>query len=124
MAKQDFVQGLTGMGYQVEERGDDCVSFAYPIQTGTLANKTIQLGFVVPGDFPLSPPSGPHVSPSIHPLHPDQSPGHPTGGVHSAQNPHFEGDWQYWSRPYPDWPGSNRSVQAYMAHIHRLFETQ
>lgn len=62
--------------------------------------KTFRLGFVVGNDFPLTPPSGPHVRARMHPIHPQSDLGHPRGGIHQSE---FGSDWQYWSRPFPIW---------------------
>ena len=76
----------------------------------------------------MTTPTGPHVSPRIHPLHTNSDLGHPLGGVHEAHAEPFMqgagGEWQYWSRPYPNWATSKKTVVAYMGHIYRLWETQ
>jgi hypothetical protein len=102
----------------------DHVFFDYCVPAGSHTGKTVRIGLVVPGDFPMSPPSGPFVSPRIHPFS-TQPATHPTGGVHRWT--HFDdagGEWQYWSRPFPNWPASKRTVAAYMAHILNLWATQ
>lgn len=102
--------------------------FGYKVESGKFAGKEVKLGLVIPSDFPMTPPSGPYVSPEIHPLSPDSSP-HPKGAVHKEQAKVFDtnagGAWQYWSRPFPGW-GQNgkQTVAAYMAHIWTLWETQ
>jgi hypothetical protein len=49
----------------------------------------------------------------------------PFGGIHAADNAQptagFGPDWEYWSRPFPGWPISDRDARAYMAHIAHLF---
>lgn len=121
MAATDFVNQLRELGYEVAELPPSLVHFPYTIPVGSRAGEVVDLAFSVPGDFPLQPPSGPCVSPQLLPLHPDQSIGHPVGGVHSA--PHLGAGWQYWSRPFPAWPQTDRTVRAYMAHIRHLFAT-
>jgi hypothetical protein len=83
----------------------------YVIPVGPEPGRRIRLGFVVPPDFPLTPPSGPYVSPRL---------GHPHGAVNEA--PQFGPDWEYWSRPFPGWQLSDRSVRTYIAHIRHLFQ--
>lgn len=117
-----FVQGLRDLGdspSQLAGRPDHVV-IDYEVPVGRFVGQKVRLGFIVPGDFPMTPPSGPHVSPQIHPL---QSGGvHPTGGVH--QSPAFGGEWQYWSRPFTGWPQSKKTVAAYMSHIWCLWDSQ
>lgn len=121
-----FLEGLVDLGFtpQVLENKPEHVIFGYEIETGRHANKKIMLGLVIPSDFPMSPPSGPHVNSEIHPI---QSGGvHPTGGIH--QSPDFQtalgGNWQYWSRPYPDWLQGKKTVASYLSHIWRLWDSQ
>ncbi len=119
-----FIEGLHTLGYAPATLPGkpDHVVIDYEVQTGRLAGKTVKHGFVVPHDFPMTVPSGPHVSP---PIHARQGGGvHPTGGVHPS--PAFEDGtgWQYWSRPCPNWATSRKTVAAYMSHIWRLWDTQ
>lgn len=125
MGGLDFITQLRAFGYDVEERSGNRVVFPYTIPIGPRLGEQVHLGFVVPTDFPLSPPSGPYVSPLLLPINPNQSVGHPVGGVHPANSFGLDwgADWEYWSRPFPDWPGTDRTVRAYMAHIAHLFET-
>ncbi len=123
-----FVNGLRMLGYNPQPLPDkpDHIVFEYPVEVGSRAGLTVRLGLVVPQDFPNTPPSGPHVSPQIHPIHGNNGKAHPKGGIHPS--PEFQkvagGDWQYWSRPCPDWGQRKRTVAAYMSHIWRLWETQ
>jgi len=123
-----FVTGLTELGYNPQTLAgkSEYVFFSYPVEVGRCKGQTVRLGFVVPPDFPNIPPGGPHVSPHIQPLHPQGDVPHPRGGVHPSAD--FQqsagGDWQYWSRPCPDWGQRKKTVASYMAHIWRLWETQ
>jgi hypothetical protein len=119
MSRQDFINGLRALGYQVEEHGDNKISFSYEVPVGRFMGQLIKLGFQVNDDFPANPPGGPHVSPKLLPL---QSGGqHPSGQILASP---FGDDWEYWSRPYPNWHATDRSVKAYMAHIRHLFDMQ
>ena len=120
MAAADFTAQLRASGFTVTERPDGPITFPFEIPIGCRAGERVELGFQVPSDFPASPPSGPHVSPRILPIHPDQSVGHPTGGVHESP---LGSEWEYWSRPFPGWATTDRSARAYMGHIRHLFET-
>jgi hypothetical protein len=125
-----FVEGLSTLGYEpnILPKFPDPVFFDYRVEIGPFVGRTVRLGFVVPPDFPNTSPSGPHVSPHIQPIHPAQDVPHPKGGVHQGLSQLFQqgagGDWQYWSRPFPDWTRSKKTVTAYMTHIWRLWETQ
>lgn len=120
MAQADFLNELKALGYDAREIAPGRVVFAYAVESGRFAGRQIQLGFDVPGDWNLNPPSGPHVSPR---LLPHQSGGtHPSGGIHESQ--HFGADWQYWSRPLSHWQQSTKDVRAVMAHVRHLFDTQ
>lgn len=114
-----FLAELRRLGFDPTDHGSGRVSFDYTVDVGRLAGKTFRLGFAVPSDFPLTPPSGPHVSPRIHA---NQAGGaHPTGGIHDSP---FGVGWQYWSRPCNDWPKTRRRVADYMAFVRQLWATQ
>lgn len=120
MARQDFIDQLRALGHEVEEPGGNKISFTYVIPVGKRANQEIKIGFEVSEDFPANPPSGPHVSPRILPLDKTKDP-HPKGGVHESTN--FGNEWEYWSRPFPNWANTDRTARTYMAFIRYLFET-
>ena len=125
-----FLDGLREMGYDPKllQGKSDHVVLDSPVPSGRFTGRSVRLGFIVPPDFPMTTPTGPHVSPRIHPAHPAADFGHPLGGVHESQSAAFQqgagGDWQYWSRPHPDWATSKKTAVAYMSHIYRLWETQ
>jgi hypothetical protein len=102
-----FLAALTALGYDIEIRDGHAV-LAYHIEVGGLAGQDIRMGLAIPGDWPMSPPPGPHLCPRL---------GHPGGGVHvSPLGP----EWEYWSRPAPAWP-ADRSARAYLRHLRTLF---
>lgn len=123
-----FVEGLVGLGYQPEALPGrpDHVAFDYVVESGRFLGTKVKLGLVVPGDFPLTAPSGPHMSPHIHPINSGGQ--HPSGAVHRDHAAPFQqalgGEWQYWSRPFVDWGSSKKSVPSYMSHIWRLWDSQ
>ncbi len=121
MARKDFAEQLTALGYKVEDRGENRLAFRYTVPVGRFRGQEIWLGLVVADDFPLTPPSGPHVSPRLLPLHPGNDLPHPQGGVHESP---FGPEWQYWSRPFHPWPKTDRTVVAYLGHIRDLFQKQ
>ena len=123
-----FIEGLRDLGYSpvaLPEKPDHIV-IDYEVPTGRFAGQRVRHGFIVPTDFPMIAPSGPHVSPQIHPINTGGE--HPGGAVHHAQAEPFEagagGSWQYWSRPFPNWGQSKKTVAAYMSHIYRLWDSQ
>jgi hypothetical protein len=121
MALEEFADQLRKMGYEVAVYPDNRVSFPYVVECGKFDGREITLGFVVPTDFPLNPPTGPHVKPRLLPINITQGP-HPVHGVHESAQ--FGAEWQYWSRPMHHWSKTARTVADVMRHVRRLFETQ
>lgn len=108
MALPELQQALRTSGIEAEIVGDFVV-FDFPVPAGRHGGQTVKIG-LTGADFPINPPSGVHVSPRLsHPGGSDQH-GSPLGP-----------DWAYWSRPYPNWPGSSRSVTDYLAFLRQLF---
>jgi hypothetical protein len=126
MSAKDFFSELRALGYSVDEYPGDRAVVTFEVPVGRFAGRVIRLGFEVPGDYPMTPPSGPHISPPLLPLHPQNDIPHPLGGVH--ERPEFAkivgGEWQYWSRPFPEWGSSEKTARVYMAFIRHLFATQ
>jgi hypothetical protein len=121
MGKSTFIEELKALGYEVVDLGDDKIYFPYKILSGRFSNQDIQLGFIVPSDFPVSPPTGPHISPWLLPKN-TQVQVHPQGGIHDS--PSFGAEWQYWSRPLNHWTQTDRTARDVMAHVRHLFDTQ
>jgi hypothetical protein len=117
MAQGDFLVQLKELGYDAAEIGAGRVAFPYTVQSGHFAGTNVRIGFEVPPDFNLSPPSGPHISPRLYPNQPGGA--HPTGGIHDSP---FGPEWHYWSRPIPNWQQTERTVRAVMAHVRHLFD--
>ena len=120
MAQADFTEQLKALDYEVQDHGDGKVSIPYVIPCGKFAEKSIRLGFIVPGDFNLNPPSGPHVTPELLPRKAGGTQ-HPVDGINGSP---FGPEWQYWSRPMPHWAQTKRTVKDVLAHIRHLFDTQ
>src|ERR1700730_15114774 len=116
MARADFIGQLRELGYKVDDRGNGTVTFGHVIPAAVFVGREIRPGVQAGEDFPLNPPSGPHVSPFLRPLVAGGT--HPTGGIMDSP---LGGEWQYWSRPFVGWNATNRTVRAYMAHIRNLF---
>lgn len=117
MGVSDFVDQLKNLEYEPEVEGNR-VKFQYEVPIGRFKDQVVTLGFEVPEDFPLTPPSGPHISPQILPLNPEAAT-HPERVVESP----FGVEWEYWSRPFTVWADTNRTVEDYITrHIFHLFE--
>jgi len=119
MGRSDFIAQFQALGYRVEDLGNNRLAFPYTVPVGRFMGQEIKVGFAVTDDFPLNPPSGPHISPPLLPIHPGGQ--HPSGGINPSP---FGQEWQYWSRPFHGWANTDRSVRTYMSFIRRLFDTQ
>ncbi len=120
-----FAQQLRVAEMEVEELGDEHVMIPrYRVSDGKYEGLKVDIGIVVPSDFPLSPPSGPHVHKLIHANRSDGP--HPHGHIHSStrHSKHFGDGWQYWSRPHPNWASGARNAMRYMEHVRGLWESQ
>ena len=120
-----FANELRAAGIEVEELGDGHIMIpGYRVPEGKLEGLKVDIGIVVPSDFPLSPPSGPHVHKLIHQNRPDGP--HPCGHVHASadHSEHFGHGWQYWSRPHPNWTSGARNAMRYMEYVRALWESQ
>jgi len=67
-----FLAGLRDLGYEpVTISGKpDHVVIDYEVQSGTFAGTRLKQGFIVPADFPVTPPCGIHIAAWIHPEKP------------------------------------------------------
>ncbi len=120
-----FAEQLRATGMEVEELDDEHVMIpGYRVPDGKFEGLVVDIGIVVPPDFPLSPPSGPHVHKLIHANRPSGP--HPRGHIHPSNehSKHFCDDWQYWSRPHPNWASGARNAVRYMEHVRALWESQ
>lgn len=102
-----FLAALTAHGFTPTQQGGFAV-FSYTIEVGSRAGEQVEIGLAIPGDWPLSPPPGPHIRPRL---------GHPHGAVHQSD---LGQDWEYWSRPAQNW-AADRSMPAYLRHLRTLF---
>jgi len=122
---ESFIAGLREAGHEPEivPGKPNHVAFAYEVPSGSHIGKKVHIGVVVPPDFPMTPPDGPHVSPQIHAM---KSGGdHPTGGISKSTFEGFRGQsWQYWSRPVRYWGQSKKTVAVYLSHLWKLWDTQ
>lgn len=120
--KEAFSAGLKELGYEAEDCGGNRIAFKYVIGAGRFKDQAIKVGVEVPGDFNVTCPTGPHISPRLIPINPSAA-----GNDRAADSPNFGGEWQYLSRPFgkeqQGWGRINRSVKAYLRHIKRVLET-
>lgn len=116
MGQDKFADGLTELGFSVSKEGNDRVVTDYTIHEGRFANHQIKLGIIVPGDFEITPPSGIHISPRLIPVNPN-APDHSR-----ATDSPLGNEWQYLSRPFPNWP-LKRTVKRYMEYVAHLLDT-
>lgn len=119
-----FMEQLCALGYEPELLSGEFVVFGYEVELGKHIGESVLIALQVPGDFPMSPPSGPFVSPRLLPINPGQGLGRPFDAVHTVAERGFadpQGIWEYWSRPYTAWPNTDRSVKAYLRHLRTLF---
>lgn len=119
MARADFIGQLKEMGLEPESVDQDRVIVPLVVPAGTHQDERVRLGFSGCNDFPLTPPGCLHVSPRLLPLN-NQGGEHPYASVHESP---FGADWQYWSRPVPNWVQGKRSARDVIAHVTRLLAT-
>jgi hypothetical protein len=121
MPIQDFVEQLRALGFSVTDHGEGRISFPYTVESGKFADQVITIGFIIPPDYNLSPPTGPHLKPRLLPINATAG-DHPLCGVHESSQ--FGPEWEYWSRPMNHWNQTQKHVDDVMAHLRRLFDTQ
>ena len=114
----ELKEQLEAMGYVVTMRGDNFLSFNYTIPLGRFRDKEIELGLEA-SQFPLIPPSGLIIKPYLLPISGGGG-SHPNGGIHLRGIPSSE--WQYWSRPFPNWDNCEKTTKTYMAFVRTLFD--
>jgi len=115
--REEFEAQLRALGLKPIGAEGNLTKFAFEIPVGKFMGDCIELGFDVPGDFPRTPPSGPHVSPRLA-----RDKGAAPGGVNTNIGDSPFGDkFEYWSRPYQgQWGRDGLTVGAYLAHIRKL----
>lgn len=109
MEFKDFLAEVRATHPDASLSPGDLVVFTYEVPVGGRLGQTISVAVAKTPDWPLSCPPGPHLSPRL---------GHPNGNVHASP---LGPDWEYWSRPFPNWAASHRTFRCYMGHIRALF---
>ena len=117
MARQDFIDQLRNLGYEVTDLGNNQLWVPFAVPSGRLADQEIKLGFIVGEDFPATPPSGPtsHRNSFLYRLVGRTQPEEFTR-VRSAATGSIGADRFRTGR-------TDRTVRAYMAHVRHLFDT-
>lgn len=112
MARIDFIKQAKALGVCLQEPDGSRICFEFEVPVGRNFGKKVLIGFEVHDDFPMNSPRGPHFkSVSI------------SGWVEPPNNIHaspFGSEWRYWSRPFPDWNRTDKTVKTYMSHIRNL----
>ena len=120
--KEAFSNGLKQLGYDPQDKGDNRVAFSYTIKAGRFKDREIHVGVEVPGDFNVTCPTGPHISPRLIPINPGGA-----GNDRATESANFGNDWEYLSRPFSDnqagWNRTSRDVKAYLRHVRWVLET-
>jgi hypothetical protein len=112
MARTDFIVQLKNLGYVTQEESNGMVVFTYTILVGKNIGTTLRMALLVKDDYPMNCPPGPH----FESLDID-------GWIEPKSNIHnspLKGNWRYWSRPFPDWNRTEKTVKVYLAHIRNL----
>jgi len=126
MAKDDFIAQLQARGYNVREPFPGFIVIDYKIDIGSFIGEVVQLGFCRIDSFPDIPPGGPNFNRHLKPFN-NTIRTHPDGGIHYSKNAFPDigmgNEWQYWSRPFPAWEKTDRSVDTYFAHLRHLLDT-
>ncbi len=112
MAKAEFIEQVKALGFTPQERNTLGVCFEYEVPVGRNIGKKLPIGFEIPNDFPMNCPTGPHfMSVGVG------------GWIEPPNNVNpspFGNEWRYWSRPFPDWNRTEKTVKKYLAHIKNL----
>jgi hypothetical protein len=120
MGKEDFINQLHALGFNVQELANNFIGFEYEIPVGKFSGQKVSLAFQFDNGFPMNPPSGgPHFKPLLLPKTGGGG-AHPFGAIHDSP---LGAEWEYWSRPFKDWNKTEKSAKAYMAHIRNLLAT-
>jgi hypothetical protein len=106
VAAEELAEELRALGYDARVYGQYAV-FMSEVPLGARAGEVIEVALPAT-DWPLTPPGGPHIKPGFD---------HPGGANHASE---LGPDWRYWSRPFPEWVKTDRSADAYLAHLRGL----
>jgi hypothetical protein len=117
MGNQELLNQLQSKGFKAWMHTDNFVCFKFLVPHGKFKDQEIEIALMAP-QFPIIPPSGPHIKPHILPISGGGGT-HPYGGIHARNQPTSE--FQYWSRPFNGWT-SGMDINDYLAFIRTLFD--
>ena len=118
MAADTVVKELRELKYDPILYPNGFVGFKYTIPHGRFRNQEVEIVLEVK-QFPDIPPSGPYIKPYLLPITGNAGT-HPFGGIHQRNIPSVE--FQYWSRPFPEWDKTDKNMQVYLAFLRTLFD--
>lgn len=118
MGNTEILNQLKDLKIEVFELEHGYIGFKYKIPIGKFRNQEIVIALNAP-QFPNVPPSGPYIKPFLLPINTSIRVA-PLGGIHRRNKP--TADFQYWSRPFPNWNGSEKSMKSYLAFLRTLFD--
>ena len=118
MAADTVVKELRELKYDPILYPNGFVGFKYTIPHGRFRNQEVEIVLEVK-QFPDIPPSGPYIKPYLLPITGNAGT-HPFGGIHQRNKPSVE--FQYWSRPFPEWDKTDKNMQVYLAFLRTLFD--
>jgi hypothetical protein len=123
---QRLITELAELGYNARTpmpEHPDFVVIDYTVEVGPLVGDVVEIGRKVPPDYPLSAPGGVLVRPHLLPMNTNGGE-HPYAGVHPCETGGInDPNFQYWSRPVPNWHATSRDARALIAHVRSLFDT-
>lgn len=112
MARVDFIDQLKALGFETQELNHSIVSISLVVTIGKNRGKQVSLGFQVQDDFPMNCPAGLHFNASGI-----EDWKEPTQNV---SNSPLGSGWRYWSRRFPDWNRTDRTVKTFLAHVRNI----
>lgn len=117
MGNQELLNQLLSKGLEAWMHTNDFVCFKFLIPHGKYKGTLLEIALTAP-QFPMIPPTGPHIKPHLLPITGGGGV-HPYGGIHARNLPTSE--FQYWSRPFTGWT-SGMNIDDYLAFIRTLFD--
>lgn len=117
MGNQELLDQLKEKGIEAWMHTNNFVCFKFKVPHGRFRGHELEIALQAP-QFPLLPPSGPHIKPHILPISGGGGT-HPYGGIHNRRVPTPE--FQYWSRPFRGWK-SGMNIEDYLAFLRTLFD--
>lgn len=113
MARIDFINQLKVLGFEPRELSHQIIVIDYEIPVGINRGKKALLGFPVNDSFPMNCPAGLHFRSLEDEWYT------PTQNVHNSP---LGNEWKYWSRRFPDWNRTDRSVKTFMTHVRNILK--